>query len=80
MLIGLVVLASLLLLGFVYGQVSRCRDGKRLPAGEMIDVGGYRLHLTDAGHGVPRSLLFMVRVIALIHGCIFEKNYLILEE
>ena len=60
MLIGLVVLASLLLLGFVYEQVSRRRDGRRLPAGEMIDVGGYRLHLTDAGHGGP--------TVIIIHG------------
>ena len=60
MMIGLVVLAGLLLLGFVYEQVSRRRDAKRLPAGEMIDVGGYRLHLTDAGQGGP--------MVIIIHG------------
>ena len=49
MLIGLLVLAGLLLLGLVYEQVSRHRDVKRPYSGEMIDVGGYRLHLTDNG-------------------------------
>ena len=33
---------------------------RRLPAGEMIDVGGYRLHLTDTGQGDP--------TVILIHG------------
>jgi len=59
MLIGLVVV-GLLLLGLVYEQVSRHRDARRLPAGEMIDVGGYRLHLTDTGQGDP--------TVILIHG------------
>lgn len=60
MLIGLVGLAGLLLLGLVYEQVSRRRDARRHHAGEMIDVGGYRLHLTDAGQGNP--------TVVLIHG------------
>ena len=60
MLIGLVVVAGLILLGLIYEQVSRYRDSRRLPAGEMIDVGGYRLHLTDAGHGGP--------TVIIIHG------------
>ncbi|WP_339253031.1 alpha/beta hydrolase [Sporosarcina sp. FSL W8-0480] len=60
MFIGLVVLAGLLLLGLVYEQVSRRRDARRLHAGEMIDVGGHRLHLTDTGQGSP--------TVVLIHG------------
>lgn len=60
MLIGLVVVAGLLLLGLVYEQVSRRRDARRLHAGEMMDVGGYRLHLTDTGQGDP--------TVILIHG------------
>ena len=60
MLIGLLVLAGLLLLGLVYEQVSRRRDARRPYSGEMIDVGGYRLHLTDNGQGVP--------TVVLIHG------------
>ncbi|WP_190284810.1 alpha/beta fold hydrolase [Bacillus sp. S3] len=60
MLIGLVALAVLLLLGLVYEQVSRLSDARRLHAGEMIDVGGYRLHLTDDGQGGP--------TVILIHG------------
>jgi len=60
MLIGLVVLAGLLLLGLVYEQVLR-RRGAGIPhTGEMIDVGGYRLHLTDTGQGGT--------TVVLIHG------------
>ncbi|WNS75431.1 alpha/beta hydrolase [Bacillus sp. DTU_2020_1000418_1_SI_GHA_SEK_038] len=60
MLIGIIGLAGLLLLGLVYEQVSRRRDGRRPHTGEMIDVGGYRLHLTDTGKGEP--------TVVLIHG------------
>lgn len=60
MLIGFVVLIGLLLLGYVYEQLSHRRDASRSLTGEMIDVGGYRLHVTDAGQGGP--------TVVLIHG------------
>jgi pimeloyl-ACP methyl ester carboxylesterase len=60
MVIGLLVLAGLLLLGFVYELVSRRRDARRPYSGEMIEVGGYRLHLTDDGQGEP--------TVVIIHG------------
>ena len=58
MLIGLVV-AGLLLLGLVYEQVSRHRDARKLSPGEMVDVGGYRLHLTDTGQGDPTVIILL---------------------
>ncbi|KAB2330759.1 alpha/beta hydrolase [Cytobacillus depressus] len=60
MLTGLVVLVALLALGFIYELVSRHKDVRRPPLGEMIDVGGYRVHLTDAGQGGP--------TVVIIHG------------
>ncbi|RHW36149.1 alpha/beta hydrolase [Lysinibacillus yapensis] len=60
MLLGLVVLMGLLLLGLIYEQISRAKDAKRLPAGKMIDMGGYRLHVMDDGQGGP--------TVIIIHG------------
>ncbi len=60
MLIGLAVLVSLLLLGLVYEQVSRHKDAKRSRTGEMMEMGTYRLHVTDVGHGDP--------TVVIIHG------------
>ncbi|WP_159887749.1 alpha/beta fold hydrolase [Paenibacillus puerhi] len=60
MLIGLAVLVGLLSLGFVYEQAARRKDARRPPAGDMMDIGGYRLHLTDTGQGSP--------TVVLIHG------------
>lgn len=57
--IGLVIL-GLLLLGFLYEQVSRWIDSRRPLPGDMVDVGGYRIHLTDRGQGE--------QTIVLIHG------------
>ncbi|MCG7345859.1 alpha/beta hydrolase [Sporosarcina sp. ACRSL] len=60
MVIGAFVLVGLLVIGFVYEQVSRRRDTRRPYPGEMIDVGGYRLHFTDDGQGTP--------TVVIIHG------------
>lgn len=49
-----------LFLGFVYEQLSRRMDAKHRKTGKMIDVGGYRLHVTDRSLGEP--------TIILIHG------------
>ncbi|TSI02649.1 alpha/beta fold hydrolase [Lysinibacillus sp. BW-2-10] len=59
MLVVITVLV-LLLLGFVYEQLSRRIDTKTPITGKMIDVGGYRLHVTEHGQGEP--------TIVLIHG------------
>ncbi|WP_252504915.1 alpha/beta hydrolase [Sporosarcina sp. Marseille-Q4943] len=60
MLIGIIVLAGLLLIGFIYEKLSRRRDAERPYPGELIDVGGYRLHTTDDGKGAP--------TIVILHG------------
>jgi pimeloyl-ACP methyl ester carboxylesterase len=70
MLIALGVVAALLVLGFLYEQISRSRD-QRLPLpGRLVDVGGYRLHLTDEGQGGP--------AVVVIHGagdCSYSWTY-----
>ncbi|MCM3744606.1 alpha/beta hydrolase [Sporosarcina luteola] len=58
--VGIFVLASLLLLGFIYELLSRRRDAKRTYPGKMIDVGDYHVHLTDDGQGAP--------TVVIIHG------------
>jgi len=59
-LIALGVLAALLVLGLIYELASRARD-RRLPLpGRMIDMDGYRLHLTDDGTGGP--------TVVILHG------------
>ncbi|MDF2631125.1 MAG: uncharacterized protein K0R39_4956 [Symbiobacteriaceae bacterium] len=57
MIIALGIVAGLLLLGFLYEQMSRMRD-RRLPLpGRLIDLDGYRLHLTDEGSGGPTVMI-----------------------
>ena len=54
--LGLVALSilALMLAGAVYEAVSERADARRfLPAGQLIDVGGYRLHLNCLGQGKP---------------------------
>jgi hypothetical protein len=53
---GLVALSTfaLMLAGTVYETVSERADARRfLPTGQLIDVGGYRLHLNCLGQGKP---------------------------
>jgi pimeloyl-ACP methyl ester carboxylesterase len=68
--ITLGVLAAVLLLGLIYEQASRARD-RHLPLpGRMIDMDGYRLHLTDDGTGGP--------TVMILHGagdCSFSWMY-----
>lgn len=54
------VLAGLLLLGFVSEQVSRRRERRYPLPGRLVDVGGFRLHVTDNGQGGPP--------VVVIHG------------
>jgi pimeloyl-ACP methyl ester carboxylesterase len=54
--LGLVALSifALMLAGATYETVSERADARRfLPAGQLIDVGGYRLHLNCLGQGKP---------------------------
>jgi pimeloyl-ACP methyl ester carboxylesterase len=52
------VLVLLLLLGMVYGVVVAWRDIRQHPApGQMVDVGGYQLHIHCLGAGRPTVIL-----------------------
>jgi pimeloyl-ACP methyl ester carboxylesterase len=51
------VVLALLACGIVYQQIGRRIDRRRCPPpGQMIDVGGHRLHLMCAGSGTPLVL------------------------
>lgn len=51
------VLLGLLALGFIYEQRARRREqGYALP-GRLVDVGGYRLHVTERGQGEPTVVI-----------------------
>ena len=58
-LLALVILiVALPLLGFTYESLMRPGDAARYPpVGQMIDVGGHRLHLICAGEGSPTVIL-----------------------
>ena len=57
--VGLLALvAALAAAGFSYQLISDRRDRARTPApGALVDVGGYRLHMTCAGAGSPAVIL-----------------------
>jgi len=54
----LALLLGLALLGAAYESVSEAADARAyLPPGQMIDVGGYRLHLNCMGAGSPTVVI-----------------------
>lgn len=55
---GLVLV--LLAAGFVYEQVARVKAKRRPLPGRLVEMGGYRVHLTDSGKGGP--------TVVVIHG------------
>ena len=56
--LALALLLVALSLGFSYQLVARARDLRRNPApGQMVDIGGYRLHIHCTGHGSPTVIL-----------------------
>jgi pimeloyl-ACP methyl ester carboxylesterase len=49
---------ALALAGVVYQVAGLARDARRFPPpGQLIDVGGYRLHAVCSGHGTPAVVL-----------------------
>lgn len=57
-LILVVVAGGLLSAGIVYEQLSRRRDARRFPPpGELVDVGGRRLHVLCKGSGCPTVVI-----------------------
>lgn len=56
--IGLAGLAGLLLIGFIYELIAEAADAKAYPPpGQLVDVGGYRLHLNCTGTGSPTVVI-----------------------
>lgn len=60
MLIAILIIVLVGILGVLYEQISRRQEAKRPITGQLIDVDGYRLHVTDRGQGGP--------TVVLIHG------------
>lgn len=60
MLIAIGILGGLLLLGLLYEQLSRARDRSLPLTGQLVEIGGCRLHVTDQGTGGP--------TVVVIHG------------
>jgi pimeloyl-ACP methyl ester carboxylesterase len=58
-LVGFAVLVTLLVLaGLVFQEVGSARDARRFPPpGQMVDVGGHRLHICCTGVGAPTVVM-----------------------
>ena len=55
---GLASLLGLLLLGYIYEPLAEAADAKAYPPpGQLVDVGGYRLHINCTGSGSPTVVI-----------------------
>lgn len=55
---GLTVLLGLALVGYIYEPMAEAADAKTYPPpGELVDVGGYRLHINCVGTGSPTVVI-----------------------
>ena len=55
---SLATLLGLALVGYIYEPMAEAADAKAYPPpGQMVDVGGYRLHLECIGSGTPTVVL-----------------------
>ena len=55
---GLVALLGLALVGYIYEPIAEAADAKAYPPpGQMVDVGGYRLHINCTGEGSPTVVI-----------------------
>ena len=59
LLIGLAVLVTLLVLaGLTFQAIGSARDARRFPSpGQLVDVGGHRLHIYCMGEGTPSVVM-----------------------
>ena len=88
LLIGLVVLVTLLVLtGLILQVIGSARDARRFPPpGQLVDVGGHRLHIYCMGGGTPavvmdsgfpgssRSWTFVQPEVArFTHACSYDR-------
>ena len=56
--VSLALLLSLMLLGYIYEAVAEAADAKEYPPpGQLVDVGGYRLHINCTGAGTPTVVI-----------------------
>jgi len=54
----LATLLGLLLVGFIYEPIAEAADAKAYPPpGQLVDVGGYRLHINCTGTGSPTVMI-----------------------
>lgn len=55
---GLAVLLGLALMGYIYEPFAEAADAKAYPPpGQLVDVGGYRLHINCTGSGSPTVVI-----------------------
>jgi pimeloyl-ACP methyl ester carboxylesterase len=55
---SLVSLVVLILVGYIYEPIAEAADAKAYPPpGQMVDVGGYRLHINCTGEGSPTVVI-----------------------
>ena len=55
---GLASLLGLLLVGYIYEPIAEAADAKLYPPpGQLVDVGGYRLHINCTGTGSPTVVI-----------------------
>jgi hypothetical protein len=55
---AVVVVLGLILVGTIYESVAEAADLRAYPpAGQMVDVGGYRLHINCTGTGSPTVVI-----------------------
>ncbi len=59
LLIGLAALVTLLVLaGLIFQAIGSARDARRFPPpGQLVDVGGHRLHIYRMGEGTPAVVM-----------------------
>ena len=55
---GLAVLLGIALVGYIYEPLAEAADAKTYPPpGQLVDVGGYRLHINCTGSGSPTVVI-----------------------
>src|SRR6266545_6587080 len=55
---SLATLLGLMLIGYIYEPIAEAADAKAYPPpGQMVDVGGYRLHINCTGEGSPTVVI-----------------------
>ena len=55
---GLAALLGIALVGYIYEPIAEAADAKAYPPpGELVDVGGYRLHIKCTGSGSPTVVI-----------------------